>query len=94
MSDLVRRRVSVSGRVQGVGFRYFVRSTAGRVGVSGFVRNMPDGTVQAEVQGNPEGVDRFLDAIREGPPGARVDQVDVNEVPAEKEKEGFEIRFS
>jgi acylphosphatase len=94
MSHFVRRQVSVTGRVQGVGFRYFARSAAGRIGVEGFVRNMPDGSVQAEVQGRPEEVDQFLDAVRQGPPGSRVDQVSVTELPAEEGKEGFEIRFS
>jgi acylphosphatase len=89
----VRRRVIVRGRVQGVGFRYFTRSEAGRIEVNGFVRNVPDGTVEAEVQGDPDEVDRFVEVLRKGPPGSRVDRVDVTDVPSQEGEEGFEIRF-
>lgn len=90
MSD-VRRRVLVHGRVQGVGFRYWTRGEAARAGVSGWVRNRPDGTVEAEVEGEPGAVDQLLGALRQGPPGASVDNVDVTEIPPEGES-GFRIR--
>ncbi len=92
--DRVRRRIVVSGRVQGVGFRYFTRSAAGRIDVGGYVRNRPDGTVEAEVEGLPGEVDRFVQELRKGPPGSRVDHVDVTDLPPQEGEEGFEIRFS
>ena len=90
MTD-VRRRVLVQGQVQGVGFRYWTRGEAARLGVNGWVRNRSDGTVEAEVEGEPGAVDSMLDALRRGPPGAVVDNVDVTEISPEDES-GFRIR--
>ena len=81
MTTTVRRRVRVHGRVQGVGFRWSTREAARRAGVGGAVRNLPDGTVEAEVEGAPDAVDAMLAFLREGPPAALVTGVDVEEVP-------------
>lgn len=71
------RHVRVRGRVQGVFFRDSTRRQAHRLGVSGWVRNAADGTVEAWLEGPPEGVDRLVDWMRAGgPPSARVDAVD------------------
>ncbi len=70
-SHLVRR-VVVEGFVQGVGYRHFVRRIAHGLGVSGWVRNRADGSVEALVAGPPEKVERMLSEMRRGPPGARV----------------------
>ena len=69
------RRFVISGRVQGVGFRYFARDAALREGVTGWVRNLPDGTVEARIEGEREAVTRVERALRVGPRGARVDEV-------------------
>jgi acylphosphatase len=69
----------VSGRVQGVGFRYFTQDTALREGVTGWVRNLPDGRVEALVEGDVEAVTRVERALRRGPRGARVDRVYVDD---------------
>jgi acylphosphatase len=74
---LVARRFLISGRVQGVGFRWFARDTAVREGANGWVRNLSDGRVEAFVEGDADSVDRVERALRHGPGGARVDQVDV-----------------
>jgi acylphosphatase len=74
----IARRYFVSGRVQGVGFRYFVQDAAVREGVSGYVRNLPDGRVEALVEGDADAVTRVERAIRSGPGGARVEYVDVD----------------
>jgi acylphosphatase len=79
---LVGRRFVVAGRVQGVGFRYFTREAARREGLGGSVRNLDDGGVEIVVEGDAEAVDRFERAIRQGPPGARVDNVLVDLAPA------------
>ncbi len=81
MTSTVRRRVRVHGRVQGVGFRWSAREAARRAGVGGVVRNLPDGTVEAEVEGTPDAVDAMLAFLREGPPAALVTGVDVEDVP-------------
>ena len=72
---IVARRFFVSGRVQGVGFRYFVQDHAAVEGVHGYVRNLPDGRVEALVEGDEESVVRVERALRRGPPGAHVDNV-------------------
>ena len=88
----VARRYLISGRVQGVGFRYFTERAAGREGVHGWVRNRPDGSVEAMAEGDAEAVERFERAIRHGPPGARVDGVEVDaEVPSGRDL-GFTVK--
>jgi acylphosphatase len=74
---LVRRRFVVKGRVQGVGFRYFAHETALRVGVTGTVRNLDDGSVEVVAEGDVEAVTRFERSLRHGPIGSRVDDVSV-----------------
>ena len=66
------RRYLVSGRVQGVGFRLFVRDAAAREGIHGWVRNLPEGAVEIEAHGEHEALIRFERAIRRGPAGARI----------------------
>ena len=88
----VARRFLISGRVQAVGFRYFAAAAARREGVHGWVRNLPDGRVEAAAEGEAEAVERFERAVRQGPRGARVETVDVEEdVPSGRET-GFNIR--
>jgi acylphosphatase len=77
----VRRRVRVSGEVQGVGFRWSTRAEAERLGVAGLVRNLPDGTVEAEVEGTPDAVERMLEWLTHGPPAATVTGCEVSELP-------------
>ena len=72
-----RRRVIVHGFVQGVGFRFAVERAARSRGVSGWVRNRPDGTVEAVLEGRPEDVEALVDFCRQGPRGAGVERVDV-----------------
>ena len=80
----VARRLVISGRVQGVGFRYFTREVAAREGVTGWVRNRPDGRVEAYVEGESDAVTRVERAIRQGPRGASVHAVEVDaEEPGE-----------
>lgn len=76
-SESVRVRAVAHGRVQMVGFRAFVMRHAGDTGVSGTVRNLDDGTLEAVLEGPKPAVDRLVGLIREGPAHARVDHVDV-----------------
>jgi acylphosphatase len=71
----------VTGRVQGVGFRYFTRDAARADGVHGTVRNLDEGSVEIEVEGDAEAVLRFERTIRRGPVGSRVDDVRVDQSP-------------
>jgi acylphosphatase len=76
---VIRRRVVVSGRVQGVFFRDSCREQATRRGVSGWVANRDDGTVEAVFEGEPAAVEALVDWCRSGPPSARVDRVEVSD---------------
>lgn len=69
----------VVGRVQGVGFRWFVRENARRLGLAGWVRNLPDGSVEIAAAGIEQSVQRLAEVVRVGPDGARVDEV--REIP-------------
>lgn len=79
----VRVRAIVSGRVQGVGYRWSARMAAERLSVGGFATNRPDGSVLVEAEGEPADVHAMLDWLRRGPPGARVTAVDVHSVAPE-----------
>jgi acylphosphatase len=69
---VIARRASLAGRVQGVGFRFFAERAAREAGVTGWVRNRSDGSVETVVEGNPEAVARYLERLRAGPGGSRV----------------------
>jgi acylphosphatase len=87
---MIRRRVTVSGWVQGVWFRETTRLRADAAGVAGWVRNEPDGTVVAVFEGAPEAVERLVRFCREGPRDARVDGVDVRDEEPEQ-LSGFRV---
>jgi acylphosphatase len=76
----VSRRFVVSGRVQGVGYRFFVQDAARREGLAGSVRNLDDGRVEAIAEGESESVQRFERALRQGPPRARIEHVLVDDI--------------
>jgi acylphosphatase len=88
----VARRYVISGRVQGVGFRYFTAAAAAREGLHGWVRNLPDGRVEATVEGESEAVERFERAVRQGPPGARVEHVEVDHTVPGARDTGFVVK--
>ena len=88
-----RRRVAVQGHVQAVFFRETTRRRALADGIAGWVRNLPDGSVEAVFEGDRDAVDRLVSFMRDGPRGARVDWVDV--VTEEPEGlSGFDVRSS
>jgi acylphosphatase len=74
--------VRVTGRVQGVGFRWFVRERADALGLAGWVKNRSDGSVELLVSGDVNAAEQFLAAVRRGPPHARVDAVEPVSTPA------------
>ena len=88
---MIARRIVVRGRVQGVFFRDSTRRVAADHGVAGWVRNREDGTVEAHLEGEPDGVDAVVAWARSGPPDASVDGVDVDEASPEGH-DGFEVR--
>jgi acylphosphatase len=88
---MIRRRLVVRGRVQGVSFRFHAAREARRLGVAGWIRNAPDGSVEAVAEGEPAAVGAFVEWAHEGPPAARVDALDLDAEEPEG-LTGFEIR--
>ena len=93
MDQTVRRRAIVSGRVQGVGFRWSVRAVAQRLRLAGFATNRADGTVEVEAEGEPDAVAALLTWLETGPPGAAVADVAVSDVPLEAAPHAGPHRF-
>jgi acylphosphatase len=90
-AGLIRRHVVVRGVVQGVGFRYSASRAAHAHGVAGWIRNLPDGTVEAVFEGDARAVEAVLGWCEHGPRGARVEALEVS-VEEPDGREGFEIR--
>jgi acylphosphatase len=89
---IVARRYVIAGRVQGVGFRYFTEATAAREGILGWVRNTPDGRVEVSAEGDSEALERFERNLRHGPPGARVERVEIDDLIPSGRESGFSIK--
>lgn len=89
---MARVRAGVSGRVQGVAFRWSARDEATRLGLTGWVRNEPDGRVLLEAQGERARTEAFLEWCKLGPPGARVTSVDLEWMDDIEGERRFEIR--
>jgi acylphosphatase len=77
--DIIHRNIRITGRVQGVGFRYNAREAAFHYGIRGFIRNQPNGDVYIEAEGPRISVEEFIAWCKQGPPRARVDFVDITE---------------
>lgn len=92
MKDASEARVVVSGRVQGVWFRASTRDVAQRLGVRGFVRNLPDRRVEAVLQGDRAAVEKTIAFMRDGPPGAHVAEVSVDWREPTETFEDFHVR--
>ena len=88
----VARRYLIGGRVQGVGFRFFTEAAAAREGLHGWVCNLPDGRVEIEAEGEAEAIERFERTVRQGPSGARVSQVQVDDTVPSHRETGFSVR--
>jgi acylphosphatase len=93
-NELVRVRVFAGGRVQGVAYRFFAEKYASRLGVTGWVRNLPDGRVEVLAEGTASQIETFLERLRDGPGLAHVDSFDARREPASGEFEDFRIAFT
>lgn len=89
--EIIRKRFSFSGTVQGVGFRWRAQHAAERYGATGWVRNERDGSVTMELQGSEETIERVLDAIERGA-YIHIDGMDVKTLSVETEERGFSTR--
>lgn len=93
MPELASFSATIYGRVQGVYFRAFVAEHARSLGITGWVRNLPDGgTVEVRAEGERAALEKLLAHIKVGPPGARVERVEVEWPPYTRAFTGFEIR--
>ncbi|HCC70408.1 MAG TPA: acylphosphatase [Bacteroidales bacterium] len=92
MSDKLRYAIRVTGRVQGVGFRYSAYRRAQDTGITGYVKNLPDGSVQIEAEGSKDQLDTFVEWCRKGPGLSYVESVIVDPFPPARYKE-FRIYY-
>lgn len=88
-----RAHVRISGYVQGVFFRYHTRELAQQLGLRGWVRNTPDGQVEAVFEGEKGAVERMLEFCHRGPSGARVNDIEIKWEQPRGEFSGFEVRY-
>ena len=88
-----RVRLTVSGVVQGVGFRMYAQREARHLGLTGFVRNLPGGEVEIVAEGDPAAVDRLTAWARQGLPAARVERVEVEPAEPTGGFDGFDVRY-
>ena len=86
-------RLLLSGRVQGVGFRYFVEAIAGKYGVNGYVKNTFDRKVEVVCQGEEEDLRQFIDEVKKGPAFSVVTDIKIEEIKGSKKYSIFEIKF-
>jgi len=86
-------RVVVKGRVQGVWFRDFTRRKARELGLVGWVRNLPDGTVEVRAAGSEETLRQLLDRLKVGPPGSRVESLEEEWLSTDSEWQNFDIVY-
>jgi acylphosphatase len=93
ISGKVRAHVLISGRVQGVAFRYYAEKWAISQGVTGWIRNLPDGRVEVLAEGDTEAIDRFLGQLKNGPRMARVDVFEEKRTEATGEFPDFRVTF-
>jgi acylphosphatase len=92
MADQTAIAATITGRVQGVGYRYAVLHMAGELGLKGWVRNAPDGSVETWAQGNADVLQVFIAFLKQGPRSARVQSVDVRSVVPDASLHGFVVR--
>ncbi|MDX1591051.1 MAG: acylphosphatase [Balneolaceae bacterium] len=89
---MVTKKVKIFGRVQGVGFRHYTKQNAARLNIRGWVKNMPDGTVEALLAGDEENVEEMLEKLESGPVPARVDRMEVDEANPDTLPDAFSVK--
>jgi acylphosphatase len=92
VTERICAHVFVSGLVQGVNYRWFTLDTAASLGLTGWVRNLPDGRVEAEIEGEKDVVERMIEAMRKGPRFAQVTDLEMTEQPFQDRYRDFRVR--
>ncbi len=90
---MTQYEIKITGRVQGVGFRYYTQKVAGELGLKGWVRNRPDHSVLVMVQGNEKDIETFVDYLKIGPALARVDKISKVKMATMNEFSQFEVKY-
>ena len=93
MDTYIRAHITVSGVVQGIGYRFFAQRTATELGITGYVRNLPDGRVEVVAEGKQGLMNSFIEELRRGPWSAHVSGIDVETSQYKAEFNRFTIRF-
>ena len=93
MTNKIRKAGRAHGRVQGVGFRFFVQTEAKKRGITGWVKNMDDGTVTMEIQGTPEQLQSLVDRLNKGNGFAKVNQLDLEDIDVVRNELKFGILY-
>lgn len=88
-----RAHVFLEGRVQGVGFRHFTRTNARKIGVNGWVKNLPDGRVEAVFEGDDKDVEKMISLVKQGPRSSRVTDVHVDRSAPQNDLDGFQVKY-
>lgn len=88
-----RAHIFIEGRVQGVGFRHFAEVNAQEVGVHGWIKNLPDGRVEAVLEGPIDHLEELVERLEQGPGASRVDSIDVEVEEATGEFNSFEVAY-
>ncbi|AGF58242.1 acylphosphatase [Clostridium saccharoperbutylacetonicum] len=90
---MIRYLIIVNGRVQGVGFRYFLQLTASKLNLTGWCKNLMNGDVKVEVQGLEKNVFSFVSEIKKGNGFARVDDIDVKDISVVEDEKKFSVKY-
>ena len=87
------KKITVSGRVQGVWFRGYTRKIASSLDIKGYVKNLPNGNVEILAMGNQDKMDKFISKVKVGPPEARVESIEIKEISESIDYENFQISY-
>lgn len=90
---MIQLRIIVSGKVQGVGYRYFSQMKAVQYGVKGWAKNLPDGSVEIIAQGNKNQLDPFIEELRKGNPFSKINHLDITEMEQTEPYHSFTIKY-
>lgn len=94
MNESIQKKLIIVGRVQGVFFRLETQKEARRLGISGYVKNLPDGSVQAVIQGDAQTVGEMIKWCYQGPPASKVDHIDLSDIePLDDFSDRFDVRY-
>lgn len=90
---MIQLQIIVSGKVQGVGYRYYTQMKAIQFGITGWVRNLREGGVEILASGSKENLEKFIDEVRRGNPFSTVDHIEVNEIKNTETYKSFAIKY-